>query len=101
MIAPSEEPKDRHPDALASSAASASAPAASAASTIPADVDLADDPQVEGNAAERVIFFSDAVVAIAITLLALALPVPGGFDGMTNRQLLRVLGTTGTSTSPS
>ena len=72
MIAPSEEPQDRHPDAtLASSTQGASAPAA-----IPADVDGTDDPQVEGNAAERVIFFSDAVVAIAITLLALALPVP-------------------------
>ena len=98
MIAPSEEPQDRHPDAtLASSAASAgapaaSAPAASAASTIPADMDGTYDPQVEGNAAERVIFFSDAVVAIAITLLALALPVPGGFDGMTNGQLLHALG---------
>ena len=41
---------------------------------------------------ERLTFFSDAVVAIAITLLALALPVPGGFDGMTNGQLLHVLG---------
>jgi TMEM175 potassium channel family protein len=93
VIAPSEEPQDRHPDAtLASSAASAGAPAASAASTIPADMDGTYDPQVEGNAAERVIFFSDAVVAIAITLLALALPVPGGFDGMTNGQLLHALG---------
>jgi uncharacterized membrane protein len=93
VIAPSEEPQDRHPDAtLASSTPAASAPAASAASAIPADLDGTDDPQVEGNAAERVIFFSDAVVAIAITLLALALPVPGGFDGMTNGQLLHVLG---------
>ena len=32
------------------------------------------------------------MVAIAITLLALALPVPGGFDGMTNGQLLHALG---------
>ena len=85
MIAPSEEPQDRHPDAaLASSPRGGQArrrPAlrrATAAST-PADRDGIDDPQVEGNAAERVIFFSDAVVAIAITLLALALPVPAGF----------------------
>ena len=97
MIAPSEEPQDRHPDAtLANSTPAASTasttPSASTASTIPADVDGTDDPQVEGNAAERVIFFSDAVVAIAITLLALALPVPAGFDGMTNGQLLHVLG---------
>jgi uncharacterized membrane protein len=87
VIAPSEEPQDRHPDATLAS----SAPAATTASITPADVDGTDDPQVEGNAAERVIFFSDAVVAIAITLLALALPVPAGFDGMTNRQFLHAL----------
>jgi uncharacterized membrane protein len=58
----------------------------------PAARPAGDEPEVEAKAAERVVFFSDAVVAIAITLLALALPVPGGFDGMTNGQLLHALG---------
>jgi uncharacterized membrane protein len=51
-----------------------------------------EDPEVEASGAERVVFFSDAVVAIAITLLALALPVPAGTDSMTNGQLLHALG---------
>jgi uncharacterized membrane protein len=42
--------------------------------------------------AERVVFFSDAVVAIAITLLALDLPVPATTDSTTNGQLLHALG---------
>src|SRR5580704_10102421 len=49
------------------------------------------EPEVEAKAAERVIFFSDAVVAIAITLLALALPLPVATNKTTNHQLLNAL----------
>jgi uncharacterized membrane protein len=51
------------------------------------------DPEVEAEtrAAERVITFDDAVIAIAITLLALDLPVPGGTGNPTNGQLLHAL----------
>lgn len=82
MIAPSEESKDGHPAATSAGRLAGNSAAGGAGS---------DDPQVEASAAERVVFFSDAVVAIAITLLALALPVPRGFPSMTNSQPLHAL----------
>ena len=54
----------------------------------------ADDPEVEveveARATDRVVTFDDAVIAIAITLLALDLPVPHG--GLSNGQFLNALG---------
>lgn len=52
----------------------------------------APDAEVEATSTARVVFFSDAVIAIAITLLALALPLPHSTGSTTNSQLLHALG---------
>jgi uncharacterized membrane protein len=48
--------------------------------------DTVESYEVRAAAVERLTFFADAVVAIAITLLALDLPVP---EGATNAEMLR------------
>jgi uncharacterized membrane protein len=53
---------------------------------------VTDSPEIEARSADRIVFFSDAVVAIAITLLALELPVPATARGTTNIQFLKSLG---------
>jgi uncharacterized membrane protein len=75
---------------------SAAAPGSSRATSRPGldfdfDFDVEAEAEVEAKVTERVITFSDAVVAIAITLLALGLAAPKGVAGWTNGQLLHEL----------
>src|ERR1700761_5011245 len=51
-----------------------------------------DSPEIEARAADRGVVFSDAVVAIAITLLALDLPIPGLTSKPSNKGVLQFLG---------
>jgi hypothetical protein len=55
--------------------------------------------EMEFASAERLAFFSDAVVAIALTLLALGLPVPGGIENPDSATLLGMLMTIWRSSS--
>lgn len=50
-----------------------------------------DSPEIEARSADRVVTFSDAVVAIAITLLALDLPIPHPAND-SNLAMLHALG---------
>jgi len=85
VTAPPQESQGHYPPGT-------SAGSASATRAVTGALNLGtDDPEVEGRAADRVVVFSDAVVAIAITLLALALPVPGTTSATTNGQLLHLL----------
>ncbi|HVW42240.1 MAG TPA: TMEM175 family protein [Amycolatopsis sp.] len=52
----------------------------------PSDADPRDQPGIRQVAADRLVFFVDAVIAIAMTLLALSLPLP---QGSTNTEVLR------------
>lgn len=52
----------------------------------PSDPDPHEEPAIRQVAADRLVFFVDAVIAIAMTLLALSLPLP---QGSTNAEVLR------------
>jgi len=54
-------------------------------------VDVPSDPQRDATGLERLVFFSDAVFAIAITLLVLDIRLPGSIAGLSNSQLLASL----------
>lgn len=51
----------------------------------------ADDAEVQRSATERLVFFSDAVLAIALTLLAIELPLPEIADGLSRSASARAM----------
>jgi uncharacterized membrane protein len=62
-------------------------------STAEVEDDIAEaQREMEFAAVERLIFFTDAVVAIALTLLALELPVPGGTQNAESISISEMLG---------
>jgi uncharacterized membrane protein len=63
----------------------------SRAGDVSAGLTETDEPAVDAFATSRVVFFSDAVLAIAITLLALALPLPRSTGATTNHQMVDAL----------
>ena len=85
MTSPYQESQDHRPPVTSADSVNAIRAVAAAAGGT-------DDPEVEARAADRVIVFCDAVVAIAITLLALDLPVPPSDHKLTNVQFLHQLG---------
>jgi uncharacterized membrane protein len=56
------------------------------------DARSGDSPEIEARSADRIVVFSDAVVAIAITLLALDLPIPDLGPKAGNGDVLHFLG---------
>ncbi|HEY1702268.1 MAG TPA: TMEM175 family protein [Trebonia sp.] len=97
MTPSADETPDRPPDETSGSAPSTPEEAAPAPyqAGVPERGSSATPESTEAEPAEkaeRIVFFSDAVVAIAITLLALDLPVPHTTDSTTNGQLLHALG---------
>ena len=93
MIAPSQEPQDHHPAGILTGGTGTGTRTGTGTvnSEVYSEVNSEVEAEVEASGTERVVTFSDAVVAIAITLLALGLTVPGGRKGMTNGQLLHQL----------
>jgi uncharacterized membrane protein len=88
VTAPQDEPQAHRPAGAPGDATGRTASEPGRA----AEAEQAVEAEADARYTERFIAFSDAVVAIAITLLALALAAPVGAAGWTNGQLLHALG---------